>query len=118
VYRELHGTENTCRSLGSIRGAFVERHRDLNSNVPEYSDCRTAPRNGTEDGGFLPNPSLRIPYSDAIQRPCRRACAEHSGMEENSNSIVCGGRSPKSLHGRAAGGILGVDDTRTLTEFW
>jgi hypothetical protein len=87
---KLHGTENTRSGLGVRRGPLVEMPRHLNSGAPEYSDRRTAPRSGTEDGGFLPNPFLRIPYSDAIQRTCGYACSDHSGMGENSNRIVYG----------------------------
>jgi len=34
----------------------VETPRYLNSNGLEYSDRRTAPHSGTEDGGFFPIP--------------------------------------------------------------
>jgi hypothetical protein len=73
------------RQTGTRRGAFVETSRYLNSNGLEYSDRRTAPRSGTEDGGVLPNPSLRIPYSDAIHcnRGYQQKTCEHAAMRQH-----------------------------------
>ena len=48
---KLNRTENTCSGLGVIREPFLESHRALNSNAPEYTGRRTGPRSGSGGGG-------------------------------------------------------------------
>jgi hypothetical protein len=89
------------RQTGTRRGAFVETSRYLNSNGLEYSDRRTAPRSGTEDGGFLPNPSLRVPYSDAIKRTCDGACFDHTGLGKTIKQLFAR-KLLETINGRAS----------------